>query len=111
MAALLRTHPELAVVQDADRLDAIGAVGIGRVFTYGASKAAASASAGSVSTMANAIEHMDEKLLRLEGMAKTAVGREMMRERTERLRVFRAWWVEEVGIVDSFSSGVSSSSG
>ena len=102
MAALLRTHPELAVVQDADRLDAIGAVGIGRVFTYGASKAAASDK--SVSTMANAIEHMDEKLLRLERMAKTVVGREMMRERTERLRVFRAWWVEEVGIVDSFSS-------
>jgi uncharacterized protein len=89
VAALIATHPELAVVQDADRLDAIGAVGIGRMFTYGGAKTERS--------MAGTMEHLDEKLVKLEGMMKTVVGRAVARERGERLRVFRGWWVEEVG--------------
>jgi uncharacterized protein len=35
--AVLQRLPELGIVQDADRLDAIGAVGVGRAFTYAAS--------------------------------------------------------------------------
>ncbi|ROT37675.1 HD domain-containing protein [Sodiomyces alkalinus F11] len=92
-AALITTHPELAVVQDADRLDAIGAVGIGRCFAYGAAKAAQRGLQGSV-------DHFGEKLLRLEGMMKTQVGRELARERTERLRLFEAWWQEENAAVN-----------
>ena len=90
--SLIASHPELAVVQDADRLDAMGAVGIGRMFTYGGAKTGRS--------MGGSMAHLDEKLVGLEGMMKTEVGREVARVRGERLRAFREWWVEEGGKVE-----------
>ncbi|KAE8353038.1 hypothetical protein BDV28DRAFT_148462 [Aspergillus coremiiformis] len=87
--------PELAVVQDADRLDAIGAVGIGRCFTFLGAKGREFCEGGRW-VMGNAIEHFEEKLERLEGMMKTETGREMARVRTARLKEFRAWWAEEM---------------
>lgn len=84
-------YPELAIVQDADRLDALGAVGIARCFTYLGAKGRGKGSW----ELEEAIEHFGEKLEKLEGMMKTESGREMARVRTERLREFRKWWVEE----------------
>ncbi|EJT75149.1 hypothetical protein GGTG_05086 [Gaeumannomyces tritici R3-111a-1] len=78
--------PELAVVQDADRLDAIGAVGVGRCFAFTGVRGG---------TLDNAIEHFVEKLELLGGMMKTEAGRRMARRRTERLVEFRGWWAEE----------------
>ncbi|KAH8881570.1 HD domain-containing protein [Thozetella sp. PMI_491] len=85
--ALIQTHPELAVVQDADRIDAIGAVGLGRMFTFGGAKTNRS--------MADTMDHLDEKLLRLESMIKTEAGRKIAKERTERLLLFKQWWKDE----------------
>lgn len=87
VASLLERFPELAVVQDADRLDAIGAVGIGRMFTYGGAK--------TDRRMAETMEHLDDKLLKLEAMMKTAVGREVAKERSALMREFRRQWYRE----------------
>jgi HD superfamily phosphodiesterase len=90
-------YPELAIVQDADRLDAIGAIGIGRTFTFLGAQGKKFAKEGEWE-MGNCIEHFVEKLERLEGMMKTETGRGMARVRTERLGVFRGWWEEEMGV-------------
>jgi uncharacterized protein len=93
---LVKEYPELGVVQDADRLDAIGAVGVGRCFAFGASKGRG---------LEDSIAHFEEKLVRLEGMMKTEEGRRLARERTERVQLMMKWWEEEtreVAGVDDF---------
>lgn len=81
--------PELAIVQDADRLDAIGAVGIARCFAFTGAKSKSKAGLGS------AIDHFGEKLVLLEGMMKTETGRLLATQRTERVGTFMGWWTDE----------------
>jgi uncharacterized protein len=85
--AMILKYPELAIVQDADRLDAIGAVGIGRTFTFGGAKGGRH--------MGETIQHFEDKLEKLEGMMKTVPGRGLAKERTEKLKTFKHWWEEE----------------
>ncbi|RHZ66026.1 hypothetical protein CDV55_105849 [Aspergillus turcosus] len=89
-------YVELAIVQDADRLDALGAVGIGRCFTFLGAQGKKYLGPGEPWDMNNAIQHFQEKLVRLEGMMKTQTGRDMARVRTQRLVEFRKWWEEEM---------------
>ncbi|KAI1850663.1 hypothetical protein JX265_004374 [Neoarthrinium moseri] len=93
---LIKEHPELAIVQDADRLDAIGGVGIGRCFTFGGARTERS--------MDETVKHFDDKLVRLVGMMKTEVGRQLAQERTERLLLFQKWWDEETAFAATASA-------
>ena len=97
-ASALAQYPELAVVQDADRLDAIGAVGIGRAFTYGGAK-------DREGGMAGTMNHFTEKLSRLEAMMKTGEGKRMAAARAERLRIFGRWWQAEMKMVGMANDG------
>ena len=84
----LRRFPELAIVQDADRLDALGAVGVGRAFAFGGARARG---------LGETVRHFGDKLGRLEGLMKTGEGRRMARVRGERVEVFKGWVLEEMG--------------
>jgi uncharacterized protein len=94
---------ELAIVQDADRLDAIGAIGIARTFSYGAKKRTAfydpnipprpflTKQTYMDSVPTTTLNHFDEKLFKLKDLMKTATGRRMAQKRHD----FMVAFVEE----------------
>jgi Predicted HD superfamily hydrolase len=75
---------EAKIVQDADRLDAIGAIGIARTFTYGGSKSIPIYDANGNCI----IDHFYDKLLKLETLMNFDISREMAKKRTACMRCF-----------------------
>jgi len=98
--------PEAAAVQDADRLDAIGAIGVARAFAYGGSKGRAFYTPDDLPRLhdnfedyANdsgaVINHFYEKLLLLKDRMQTAEGRRLAAERHGFLVIFLNKFLEE----------------
>lgn len=79
------------IVQDADRLDAIGAVGIARTFAYGGEHGR---------PMAESVQHFYDKLLRLKERMNTETAKNMAVVRHERMKTFLTDWYEETGDPD-----------
>ena len=86
------TSKEMQIVQDADRLDAIGAIGIARAFTYGGFKNRVLydpaippeehlSKESYKNTTAPTINHFYEKLLLLKDLMNTETGKVMATER------------------------------
>lgn len=89
-----RKHPKLSpdipleirIVQDADRIDAIGAVGIARTFAYGGAKNR---------SLSDSLNHFDEKLLLLYDLLNTEEARRIALPRHEFLKAFYAQYKSE----------------
>jgi uncharacterized protein len=98
--------PELMAVQDADRLDALGAVGIARTFAYGGSRGNAMHEPETVprkllnqtayrTGRSTSINHFHEKLLKLKAKMNTATGRALAEDRHEFMVTFLAKFQRE----------------
>lgn len=94
---------EAKVVQDADRLEAIGAIGLARCLMLGATLGRPLYAAAdpfcenrAPDDRAAAVDHFYTKLLRLEGTMQTAGGRREARARTEFLEKFLAQLKHEI---------------
>jgi uncharacterized protein len=101
-AAITPTTIEAKIVQDADRLDALGAVGLARLFyTAGRMESAlahptdASGTQRDLNDRAYALDHIEVKLATLPATMQTAAGRAMGEERLEWLRQFRTTFILE----------------
>ena len=91
--AVIRKNPELAFVQDADRLDAIGAAGQGRCFVFGGAN-----QARRNQTIHRAVQLMPLRFQHYLPMMKTRAGLEEARRKWARMLRFRTEWIEETDV-------------
>ena len=98
---------EFGIVQDADRLDAIGAIGIARAFNYGGYKNLPiydpgvplreyADSGAYYSSKAPTVNHFYEKLLKLKDLMNTSTGRALAEERHRFMLLFLEQFGREV---------------
>ncbi|ANH83670.1 phosphohydrolase [Niabella ginsenosidivorans] len=98
--------PELDIVQDADRLDAMGAIGIARAFNYGGFKnrklydpvikpVAYQTAAAYKKNEAPTLNHFYEKLFLLKDKMNTATGRQLAEDRHRYMEGFTEQFLAE----------------
>ncbi|MCC9603264.1 HD domain-containing protein [Stieleria sp. JC731] len=85
------------IVQDADRLDALGAIGIVRTVEYGAVKGQVFFDVNSPTSPCG-VNHFYEKLFKLRDLMNTEIGRRMARQREQFMHSFLDEFYGEHGI-------------
>lgn len=87
---------EAEIVQDADRLDAIGAVGIARCFAYGGSVGSILYNPYDNSKDASSVQHFYDKLFKLKDLMNTKTAKEIALNRHQYMENFIEEFYNEV---------------
>ena len=103
-AAIPPRSAEARVLQDADRLEALGAIGLARMFAVAGAMGGALFDAADplaqhrpLDDRAFALDHLEVKLLRIAETMQTPTGRAMAEERAEWMYSFRSRLLREIG--------------
>ncbi|KAJ4369863.1 hypothetical protein N0V83_005627 [Neocucurbitaria cava] len=84
--------PALRIVQDADRLDGLGAIGIGRSFVFGGIN-----EKRRKDSIQTGVELHHDRFEKYPELMKTTKGKEIAKERLDFMAKFRTQWSEETG--------------
>ncbi len=102
-AGIAPKTPEARALQDADRLEALGAIGLARMFAVSGALGRALfhpddplAEGRALDDKAYALDHLEVKLFRLADTMQTVEGRRIAAERTVFLRQFRDQMLREI---------------
>ncbi len=87
---------EAEIVQDADRLDAIGAVGVARCFAYGGSVGNLLFDPNSTEKNASSVQHFYDKLFKLKSLMNTETAKIIAEERHTFMEDFIEQFYQEV---------------
>lgn len=90
------TSLEAEIVQDADRLDAIGAVGIARCFAYGGSTGSVLYNPENKTKNSSSIQHFYDKLFTLKDLINTKTAKVIAEERHQYMENFIQEFYREV---------------
>lgn len=104
-ASITPTTLEAKILQDADRLDALGMLGVARTFYVAGRMGSAlydpqdpEAKARSYDGERFCLDHFQTKLLRLADGFQTATGQQLAQTRHQRLKGFMEMFKEEIGV-------------
>jgi uncharacterized protein len=89
------SDPLFLIIQDADRLDAIGAIGVARAFNYGGYRNNPIWIPGNENDKPSTITHFSDKLLLLKDLMNTETARKLAEERHAFLEVFLKQFYKE----------------
>jgi len=91
------SDPVLLILQDADRIDAIGAIGVARAFNYGGfrNNPIYDPVEKEEEAIPSTVGHFYDKLLKLKDMMNTSTGRRLAEEKHEFLELFLKQFYKE----------------